>query len=60
MRALRTWQRSCPGSVKGIGEAIIGFAEEILTDDRQDVADTLQRLQVAACIQALEAHHTTV
>ncbi|GAB2629034.1 hypothetical protein GCM10027168_70910 [Streptomyces capparidis] len=46
--------------MKGIGEAIIGFAEEILTDDRQDVADTLQRLQVAACIQALEAHHTTV
>ena len=42
----------CPPSVSGIAWAIIRFVEEILTEDGQDVADTLEQLKTAALRQA--------
>lgn len=42
----------CPTSASGIARAIIRFVEEIFTEDRQDVADTLEQLKAAALRQA--------
>ncbi|MGX1913628.1 hypothetical protein ACWIID_33015 [Streptomyces phaeochromogenes] len=46
----------CPASVPGIARAIIRFAEEILTEDGQDVADILKQLKTAALRQTHDAH----
>ncbi|MEV0694840.1 hypothetical protein [Streptomyces sp. NPDC050388] len=53
---LRTWEQSCPSTAKGIAEAIIGFAKEILTEDHEDVADVLRQLEAIGVGQALDAH----
>jgi hypothetical protein len=41
--------------VPGIARAVIRFAEEILTEDGQDVADILEQLETAALRQAHDA-----
>ncbi|WP_442809918.1 hypothetical protein [Streptomyces sp. NBC_01321] len=40
----------------GIAHAIIRFTEEILTEDQQDVADVLKRLQAAGVEQAVRVY----
>ncbi|MDX3697061.1 hypothetical protein PV726_43890 [Streptomyces europaeiscabiei] len=42
----------------GIARAIIRFAEELLTENGQDVADILEQLETAALRQAHDAHRT--
>ncbi|MER5502819.1 hypothetical protein ABT096_37340 [Streptomyces sp. NPDC002561] len=48
--------RCCPVSPVGIAQYVIRFAEEILTEERGDVADVLRRLEAAGMEQAMEAH----
>ncbi|BAC75364.1 hypothetical protein AQJ43_36320 [Streptomyces avermitilis] len=46
----------------GIADTIIRFTDNILTEDRGDVADVLRQLEAAGMKQAMEAHpahHTT-
>ena len=46
----------CPVSPPGIAQAIIRFAEEILTEDHEDVADVLEQLAAVAVNQPPAAH----
>ncbi|MFC4505965.1 MULTISPECIES: hypothetical protein [Streptomyces] len=46
----------CPSSAPGIAAAIISFTEEILTEDPEDVTDTLKQLRATALDQARSAH----
>ncbi|MEV7130961.1 hypothetical protein [Streptomyces sp. NPDC093260] len=54
--SLRTWARSGPDTAQGIARAVIDFAQQFLTDDREDVADTLRQLEAVGVGQALDAH----
>ncbi|MFE9636780.1 hypothetical protein [Streptomyces sp. NPDC006463] len=53
---LRVDDDICPAMPPGIAHAIIRFTEEILTEDQQDVADVLQRLQAAGVEQAVQVY----
>lgn len=53
---LHTEDDVCPSSAVGIAAAIISFAEEILTENPEDVTDTLEQLRAAALDQARGAH----
>ncbi|MEU9191291.1 hypothetical protein AB0D14_43800 [Streptomyces sp. NPDC048484] len=46
----------CLASARGIADAITRFTENILTEDRGDVADVLRQLEAAGMKQAMEAH----
>ncbi|WSJ40824.1 hypothetical protein OG772_36140 [Streptomyces sp. NBC_01321] len=53
---LRVDDDVCPAMPPGIAHAIIRFTEEILTEDQQDVADVLKRLQAAGVEQAVRVY----
>jgi hypothetical protein len=54
--SLRTWAQAGPGTAEGIARSVIDFATQFLTEDHEDVADTLRQLEAVAVGQALDAH----
>ncbi|MEV7817112.1 hypothetical protein AB0P05_41595 [Streptomyces flaveolus] len=53
---LRIWAQAGPDTAEGIARAVIDFAQQFLTEDHEDVADTLRQLEAVGVGQALEAH----
>ncbi|MGW2892311.1 hypothetical protein ACWDDN_44855 [Streptomyces griseoruber] len=47
---------ACLAFPPGIAQTIVRFTENILTEDRGDVADVLRQLEAAGLKQAMEAH----
>ncbi|MFH7340753.1 hypothetical protein [Streptomyces sp. KHY 26] len=56
MTSLRIWAKAGPDTAEGIARAVIDFAQQFLTDDHEDVADTLRQLEAVGVGQALAAH----
>ncbi|MGI5360020.1 hypothetical protein ACQI4E_32645 [Streptomyces sp. CA-252508] len=56
--SLRIWAQAGPNTAEGIARAVIDFAQQFLTDDHEDVADTLRQLEAIGVGQALDAHPT--
>ncbi|MFF5407850.1 hypothetical protein ACFY8K_33910 [Streptomyces misionensis] len=54
--SLRTWAKARPDAAEGIARAVIDFAQQFLTDDHENVADTLRQLEAVGVSQALDAH----
>ncbi|WP_260868105.1 hypothetical protein [Streptomyces sp. SAJ15] len=54
--SLRIWAQAGPDTAEGIARAVIDFAQQFLTKDHQDVADTLRQLEAVGVGQALDAH----
>ncbi|MFD0008482.1 hypothetical protein ACFVJ4_39760 [Streptomyces sp. NPDC127178] len=54
--SLRIWAQAGPDTAEGIARAVIGFAAQFLTEDHEDVADTLRQLEAVGVGQALDAH----
>ncbi|GAA2919454.1 MULTISPECIES: hypothetical protein [Streptomyces] len=54
--SLRIWAQAGPDTAKGIARAVIDFAQQFLTEDHEDVADTLRQLEAVGVGQALDAH----
>ncbi|MEV6251282.1 hypothetical protein AB0M38_34720 [Streptomyces sp. NPDC051742] len=54
--SLRIWAQAGPDTAQGIARAVIDFAQQLLTDDHEDVADTLRQLEAIGVGQALAAH----
>ncbi|MEW2514767.1 hypothetical protein [Streptomyces sp. NPDC046870] len=54
--SLRIWAQAGPDAAESIALAVIDFAQQFLTDDREDVADTLRQLEAVGVGQALDAH----
>ncbi|MEV3973498.1 hypothetical protein AB0K68_36100 [Streptomyces sp. NPDC050698] len=53
--SLRIWARAGPDTA-GIARAVIDFAQQFLTEDHEDVADTLRQLEAVGVGKALDAH----
>jgi hypothetical protein len=53
---LRTWEQAGPDTAEGIARSVIDFAAQFLTEDHEDVADTLRQLEAVGVGQALDAH----
>ncbi|WP_258056111.1 hypothetical protein [Streptomyces sp. Ru62] len=45
-----------PDTAEGIARAVIDFAKQFLTEDHEDIADTLRQLEAVGVGQALDAH----
>ncbi|WP_333745978.1 hypothetical protein [Streptomyces sp. IBSBF 2950] len=56
LEILRVDDDVCPGMPPGITKAIIRFTEKVLTEDQQNVADVLGRLQAAGAEQAVQEY----
>ncbi|MER7496446.1 hypothetical protein ABT033_28105 [Streptomyces pharetrae] len=56
MNSLRIWAQAGPDTAQGIARAVIDFAQQFLTEDHEDVADTLRQLEAVGVGQALDAH----
>ncbi|MYW15069.1 hypothetical protein GT039_05555 [Streptomyces sp. SID2955] len=56
--SLRTWAQAGPDTAEGIARSVIDFALQFLTEDHEEVADTLRQLEAVAVGQALDAHPT--
>ncbi len=54
--SLRIWAQAGPDTAEGIARAVIDFAQQFLTEDAEDVTDTLRQLEAVSVSQALEAH----
>lgn len=54
--SLRTWAQAGPDTAVGIARAVIDFALQFLTEDHEDVVDTLRQLEAVGVGQALDAH----
>ncbi|MFE9454510.1 hypothetical protein [Streptomyces sp. NPDC006739] len=54
--SLRTWAQAGPDTAEGIARSVIDFALQFLTEDHEDVADTLRQLEAVGVGQALDAH----
>ncbi|MFF9811581.1 hypothetical protein ACF1G5_42015 [Streptomyces coeruleorubidus] len=54
--SLRIWAQAGPDTAEGIARAVIDFAQQFLTEDHADVADTLRHLEAVGVGQALDAH----
>ncbi|MFH9090768.1 hypothetical protein [Streptomyces sp. NPDC017673] len=54
--SLRTWAQAGPETAEGIARAVIDFAQQFLTEDHENVADTLRQLEAVGVSQALDAH----
>jgi len=54
--SLRIWAQAGPDTAEGIARAVIDFAQQFLTEDHEDVADTLRQLEAVGVGQALDAH----
>ncbi|WP_329028085.1 hypothetical protein [Streptomyces sp. NBC_00690] len=46
----------CLACLPGIADTIVRFTDNILTDEHEDVANVLHRLEAAGMEQAMEAH----
>ncbi|MEU9158123.1 hypothetical protein AB0D59_48260 [Streptomyces sp. NPDC048417] len=57
--SLRTWTQTEPDAADGIARSVIDFAAQFLTEDHEDVADTLRQLEAVGVGQALDAHPAT-
>ncbi|MEV0695064.1 hypothetical protein [Streptomyces sp. NPDC050388] len=53
--SLRIWAQPGPDTAEGIARAVIDFAAQFLTEDHEDVADTLRQLEAVGVGQALDA-----
>ncbi|WP_240496245.1 hypothetical protein [Streptomyces torulosus] len=55
--SLRTWAQAGPDTAEGIARgAVIDFAAQFLTEDHEDVADTLRQLKAVGLGQAIDTH----
>jgi hypothetical protein len=54
--SLRTWAQAGPDTAEGIARVVIDFAQQFLTEDHEDVADTLRQMEAVGVGQALDAH----
>ncbi|GGU68222.1 hypothetical protein [Streptomyces lavendofoliae] len=54
--SLRIWAQAGPDTAQGIARAVIDFAQQFLTEDHEDVADTLRQLEAVDVGQALDPH----
>ncbi|MGV9342940.1 hypothetical protein [Streptomyces sp. NPDC003688] len=54
--SLRIWAQAGPDTAEGIARAVIDFAAQFLTEDHEDVVDTLRQLEAVGVGQALDAH----
>ncbi|MFI9604815.1 hypothetical protein ACIHCX_34085 [Streptomyces sp. NPDC052043] len=54
--SLRIWAQTGPDAAEGIARSVIDFAVQFLTEDHEDVADTLRQLEAVGVGQALDAH----
>ncbi|MFF5553838.1 hypothetical protein [Streptomyces olivaceoviridis] len=54
--SLRIWAQAAPDTAEGIARAVIDFAQQFLTEDYEDVADTLRQPEAVGVGQALDAH----
>lgn len=54
--SLRIWAQAGPDAAGGVARAVIDFAAQFLTEDHEDVADTLRQLEAVGVGQALGAH----
>ncbi|MEU9455038.1 hypothetical protein [Streptomyces sp. NPDC048277] len=54
--SLRTWAQAGPDTAEGIARSVVDFALQFLTEDHEDVADTLRQLEAVGVGQALDAH----
>jgi hypothetical protein len=54
--SLRIWAQAGPDTAEGIARAVIDFTQQFLTEDHEDVADTLRQLEAVGVGQALDAH----
>jgi hypothetical protein len=54
----RTWAQAGPETAEGIARSVIDFAAQVLTEDHEDVVDTLRQLEAVGVGQALDAHPT--
>jgi hypothetical protein len=41
----RTWAQAGPETAEGIARSVIDFAAQVLTEDHEDVVDTLRQLE---------------
>ncbi|MEV5922409.1 hypothetical protein [Streptomyces sp. NRRL S-1314] len=54
--SLRIWAQAGPDTAECIARAVIDFAQQFLTEDHEDVADTLRQLEAVGVGQALDAY----
>ncbi|WP_234337915.1 MULTISPECIES: hypothetical protein [Streptomyces] len=54
--SLHIWAQTGPDTAEGIARVVVDFAAQFLTEDREDVADTLRQMEAAGVGQALDAH----
>ncbi|MFJ6686279.1 hypothetical protein [Streptomyces werraensis] len=54
--SLRIWAQAGPDTAECIARTVIDFAQQILTEDHEDVADTLRQLEAVGVGQALDAY----
>ncbi|MDT9682338.1 hypothetical protein RND61_09650 [Streptomyces sp. TRM76323] len=54
--SLRIWAQTGPNTAQGITRAVIDFAAQFLTEDYENVTDTLRQLEAVGVGQALDAH----
>jgi hypothetical protein len=54
--SLRSWAQAGPDTAEGIARAVIDLAAQFLTEDDEDVADTLRLLEAVGVGKALDAH----
>ncbi|GGU61556.1 hypothetical protein [Streptomyces lavendofoliae] len=52
--SLRIWAQAGAGTADGIARAVIDFVQQFLTEDHEDVADTLRQLEATGVGQALD------
>ncbi|MFI1840006.1 hypothetical protein [Streptomyces olivaceoviridis] len=56
LTSLRIWAQAGPDTAEGIARAVIDFTQQLLTEDHEDVTDTLRQLEAVGVGQALDAH----
>ncbi|MFD9618124.1 hypothetical protein ACFWB2_12710 [Streptomyces virginiae] len=54
--SLRTWAQAGPDAAEGIARSVVDFVVQFLTDDHEDVAEVLHRLEAVGVGQAISAH----
>ncbi|MFE1781018.1 hypothetical protein ACFW9F_00120 [Streptomyces sp. NPDC059506] len=54
--SLRIWAQAGPNTAQGIARAVIDFAAQFLSENHENVADTLRQLEAVGVGQALAAH----
>ncbi|MEU0061278.1 hypothetical protein [Streptomyces sp. NPDC006334] len=54
--SLRIWAQAGPDTAEGIARSVIDVTQQFLTEDHEDLADTLRQLEAVGVGQALDAH----